>query len=150
RQQEQRARLSLRVAARQEALPYAGRIEPRFILLPHLGRELSALVEVGIHLGLVSEIVPQHRVHVAELQGGILVGNGFRRRPWPKGGHEGIERDPRAADPYDAVRVGDQRDRFRGDSYGHRRTSSGISSYGNGIGYCNTAGSASRRRLRVY
>jgi hypothetical protein len=96
---------SLMVTTGEEAVTNPDRVEPGLVLLAYLSCLLAALFEVGIHFGLVPQAIADNCVNVGQPQGGVLVGNGFCRRPVSVGGYDCLERHACAADSYHAVYV---------------------------------------------
>jgi hypothetical protein len=93
-----------------------------FVLLPDLRRFLATPLEVDIYFVLMPEIIADDCIHMTQLEGGILLSDGFGRRPLAEGGNEGIKRYARVANTHDAIRIRGKRYRFRSNNKGHKLT----------------------------
>ena len=60
--------------ASQRVLSYARRVEVRLVLLAHLLGLLSPLIEIGLDLRALAQVVCDHIIDVGKLNGWVLEG----------------------------------------------------------------------------
>lgn len=99
--------------AGEEAVADASRIEASLVLFAGERSLALALGEVRPNLGLVAEVVRNHRVDVRQGNRRVLLGDLLRGRARLESRHERVQHHPGAADPDHTIGVGLDRDPLR-------------------------------------
>src|SRR5687767_14180951 len=95
--------------ARQQSLAKANQIEAAFRFSTNCIALFATLLKVGFDLGAALQVIPEHRINVAQPQRWKTFRNLLRRGALLKYGYHGIERDARSAYAGNAVLIKLQR-----------------------------------------